>query len=102
PQQEARSVRLGMEVKSVVHLARRMIVWKVELAEIVIIGLDVRAFRDREAHIREDRDEFFSDLSNGVDAPDLGRRFAHRQRDIYSLAVEARVQRGSFELTFAC
>jgi hypothetical protein len=35
---------------------------KVQLGEIVVVGLDVRTFGDGEAHVGEDRDEFVHHL----------------------------------------
>ena len=65
-----------------------MIFREIELGEIVIVGLDVGTLGNGEAHIGEDRGELVGHLRDRVDAPDLERRFAHRQRDVDALAVE--------------
>ncbi len=87
-QQKARAVRLGIEVERVVHGAGGMALGKIELAEIVVVGLDVGPLGDRESHVREDRDQFLGDLAHRMDASDLGGRRTHRQRDVDRLGVE--------------
>ena len=81
-QQHARAVRLRREVERVVHLAGRMALGEVQRGEVVVVGLDVRPFGDREAHVGEDRGELVDHLADRMDAADLGRRLAHRQRDV--------------------
>jgi hypothetical protein len=70
---------VGLEKESVVHLAGRMAVGKIERGEIVVVGLDIRTFGDGEAHVGEDRGDLVDDLADRVDAAALGRRRAHRQ-----------------------
>ena len=67
---------------------------EIELGEIVVVGLDVRAFGDRKAHVGEDRGELVDHLADRMDAAGLGRRLAHRQRDVDGLGVEPRIERG--------
>ena len=79
------------------HVARRMIFRKIELGEIVIVGLDVGTFGDGKAHVGEDRRQLIGDLCDRMHAADLERRLAHRQRDVDALGVETRLQGGAFE-----
>ena len=83
-----------LEEEGVVHLARRMASREIQRGEIVIVGLDVRPFGDGEAEIAEDRGDLVDDLADRVDAAALGRRLAHRQRDIDRLGGEPRGDRG--------
>ena len=93
-QQHPRAVRLRREIERVVHLARRMAFGEIQLGEVVVVGLDVRTFGDREAHVGEDRGEFVDHLADRMDAAGLGRRLAHRQRDVDGLGGEPRIERG--------
>jgi hypothetical protein len=68
---------VGLEKESVVHLAGRMAVGKVQRGEIVVVGLDIRTFGDGEAHVGEDGGDLVDDLADGVDAAALGRRRPH-------------------------
>ncbi len=52
------------------------------LGEVEVVGLDVRTFGDREAHVGEDLDALVVDLAHGMDAPLGNRAQANRQRDI--------------------
>ena len=70
---------------------------EIELGEIVVVGLDVGAFGDGKTHIGENRGQFVDHLADRVDAADLGRRFAHRQRDVDALGAEPRVERRALE-----
>ena len=79
-----------------------MVFRKIQLGEIVIVGLDIGTFGDGEAHIGEDRGEFVDDLRDRMHAADLERRFAHRQRDVDALAVEPLGQRHILERVAAC
>ena len=74
------------------HVARRMVFRKIELGEIVVVGLDVGTFGDRKAHIGKDRRELIDHLRDRMHAADLGRRLAHRQRDVDALGIEPRLQ----------
>ena len=58
----------GVEIERVVHLARRMAFGEIQLGEVVVVGLDVRTFGDREAHVGEDRGELVDHLADRVDA----------------------------------
>ena len=67
----------------------------IECGEIVEVGLDVRAFGDREAHIGEDLGDLVGDLAHRVDAA-LGKRtFAHGKRDIGPLRDKLRAEGGA-------
>ena len=57
-----------LEEEGVVHLARRMARREVQRGEIVVVGLDVRPFGDREAHVGEDRGDLVDHLADRVDA----------------------------------
>ena len=91
------AVRLRIEEERVVHLARRMVFRKVELGEVVVLGLDVGTFGDGEAHVGEDRGQFVDHLRDRMDAADLERRFAHRQRHVDRFGIEPRLQGGAPE-----
>ena len=56
------------------HFPRRMAVGEIQLGEIVIVGLDIRPFGDRETHIGEDRREFVDHLADRMHAPRFGGR----------------------------
>src|SRR5262252_4418623 len=92
-QQQPRAVGLRIEKERVLHLARRMAFREIELGEIVVVGLDVGSFGDREPHVGEDRGQLVDDLADGMDAADFRRRLAHRQRDVHGLGVEPLVER---------
>ena len=92
-QQQARAVRLRVEEERVVHVARRMAFREIELGEVVIFGLDVGAFGDGETHIGENRRQLVDHLGDRMDAADLGRRLAHRQRDVDAFRVQPRLER---------
>ena len=83
------------------HLAGRMAFGKVELGEVVVVGLDVGAFGDRKAHVGEDRGELVDHLADRMHAADLGRRLAHRQRDVDGFGVEAGIERGGLQRILA-
>src|SRR6516165_6999930 len=92
-QQQLRAVGLRIEKERVLHLPRRMAFREVELGEIVVVSLDIGPFGDRESHVGEDRGELIHYLADGMDAADLRRRLAHRQRDVDCLGVEPLLQR---------
>src|SRR4051812_13119321 len=92
-QEQPRTVRLRIEIERVVHFASRMALGKVELGEIVVVGLDVGAFGDRKPHVGEDRGQLIHDLGYGMEPTGLGGRFAHRQRDVHGFGVEPLIQR---------
>jgi hypothetical protein len=96
-QQKPAAIRLRIEEKRVVHRPRRMLFRKVELGEIVIVGLDVGTFGDRKPHIGEDRGEFVDDLGDRMNASDLRRRFAYRQGYVDALGIEPRLERRRLE-----
>ena len=53
------------------HLARRMAVREIQRGEVVVVGLDIRTFGDREAHVGEDRGELVPHLAERMDAAGL-------------------------------
>ena len=73
----------GPEEEGVVHLAGGMAFGKIQRGEVVVVGLDIRAFGDREAHVGEDRGDLVRDLADRVNAPALRRRLPHRQRNVH-------------------
>ena len=75
------------------HLARGVPLGKIQLGEVVVVGLDVRTFGHREAHVGEDGGEFVPGLAQRMDAAGVGRRVAQRQGDVDGLRGEARVER---------
>ena len=91
------AVAVGRQEEGVVHLARRMAGREVESGEVVIVGLDVRAFGHREAHIGEDRGDLVHDLADRMDAPTRFRRLTHRQGDVDPLRREAGFEGGLCE-----
>ena len=81
-QQLAFAARVRRQKERIVHVARRMVGRKVELAEIVIVGLDVGPLGDRKAEVGEDRGDLLVDVRKWVDAADVERAGAGRQRHI--------------------
>ena len=100
-QQLALAALVGREEERVVHLARRMAGREVERGEIVVVGLDVGTFGDREAHIGEDRGDFVDDLADRMDAAPFGGRLAHRQRHIHLLGGEPCLDGGVAQIGLA-
>ena len=80
----------ALQEKRVVHLTRRMAFREIQRGEIVVIGLDVRPFGDRKAHVGEDRGDLVDHLADRVDAAALGRRLPHRQRHVDLFGGEPR------------
>ena len=93
---------LRREIERVVHFAGRMAFGEIQLGEVVVVGLDVRAFGDGKTHVGEDRGQFIRHLRDRMHAAQFRRRFAHRQRHVDGLGVEAGVERGVAERCFAC
>ena len=92
-QQQPRAVRFFREEERVVHVPRRMARREIEQGEIVLVGLDVGSFRDRESHVGEDRREFVVHLRQRMHAAHFGGRLAHRQGDVDRLGIEPRIER---------
>ena len=90
-----------LQEERVVHLARRMAFGEVQRGEIVIVGLDIRTFGDRETHIAEDRGDLVDHLADRMDAAALGRRLPHRQRHIDLFGGEPRGDRGILQFGLA-
>ena len=95
--QQPRAVGLRIEEERVVHFPGRMAVGKIQPGEVVVVGLDVRPFRHRKAHVGEDGGEFVHHLADRMDAAHIGRIVEHRQGDVDGLAGEALRQRGALE-----
>ena len=74
-----------------------MVFREIKLGEVVVFGLNVRAFSDGKTHIGEDRGQLVNHLRDRMHATDLERRFAYRQRDVEAFAVEPRFQSGALE-----
>ena len=91
-QHQPRAVGGFREIERVVVLPRRMLGRDVERGEIVEVGLDVRTFGDREAHIGEDLGDLVGDLADRMDAALCERTEAHRQRHVGALAGELRAE----------
>ena len=96
-QELALAIRVGGEKERVVHLARRVAGREVELGEIIVVGLDVRPFGDRKAHVGENGDDLVHDLADRMDAPGLDSGQANRQRHVDRLALELRLEGGVFQ-----
>ena len=93
-QELALAVRVGREKERVVHLARGVAGREVELGEIIVVGLDVRPFGDRKAHVGENRDDLVHHLADRMDAAGLDAGQADRQGHVDRLALELRLERG--------
>ena len=79
------------------HLPRRMAFGKVQLGEIVIVGLDVGTFGDGKSHVGEDRVDLFEDLAERMNPALLGGCLAQRQRDVDGLGGKPCVEGGGFQ-----
>ena len=87
-QHEREPSGLRLEIERIVLLARGMLLGDVQLGEIVVVGLDVRAFGDGEAQIGEDRGDLVPDLAERMNAAlGLGAG-VHRQGDVGALGFE--------------
>ncbi|MNE78330.1 hypothetical protein D3C80_1747240 [compost metagenome] len=84
---------IRLEEEGVVHLAGRMAFREIQRSEVIIIGLDIRAFCNRETHVGEDGGDLVDDLADRMDTATLGRRRADRQRDVQRFGLQARVDR---------
>ena len=96
-QQHARAVLLRIEEEGVVHLAGRMALGEIQLGEVVVVGLDVGAFGDRESHVGEDRGDLVQHLAERMDAAGFGGRLAQRQRDVDGFGRKPRIERRGFQ-----
>ena len=74
---------------------------EIQFGEVVVVGLDVGPFGDREPHVGEDGGQLISHLADGMHAAALGRRFAHGQRDVDGFGVEPGIERRGSERIFA-
>ena len=82
-----------LEEERVVLLARRVADREVQRGEVVVIGLDVRAFGDGEAHVGEDGRDLVRHLADRVDAAGGERVDAAGQGDVDALGGELRFER---------
>src|SRR5271163_333018 len=90
PQQHA-----ALDVKRVLHVARRMMRLEVERCEVVKVVLDILGHRHFEAHRFEDLQHLLEDVGNRMD---VAARDAHAgQRHVEALLVERLRQRGDFD-----
>src|SRR5882724_6173035 len=96
-QQHARAILLRVEEKRVVHLPRRVAFGKIQFGEIVVVGLDIRAFGDRKSHIGEDRVDLLEDLAERMNAALFSWRFADGQRDVDGLGGKPCVKSRGFQ-----
>ena len=74
---------------------------KVEPCEIVVVGLDVRPFGDRKAHIGEDHHQLFPDAADRVDAAFGGRVGPDGEGDVHAIGGELFGEGCGFERAFA-
>ena len=74
-----------------------MVFRKIELGEVVVVGLDIGSFGDGKTHIGENRGQFVDHLGDRMDATGLERRLAHRQRDVDGFGVQPRLERRGLE-----
>ena len=79
------------------HFPRRMAFREIQLGEIVIVGLDVRAFGDGKSHVGENSGEFVHYLAERMNPARFRRRLAQRQCDIDGLGRKPRVERGGLQ-----
>jgi len=80
-QQYGRCLRRHLDIKRVLHIARRVVGREVELPEVQLIQLDLGALPDLEAHLGEDSLDLAQHLGGQVQVPE-GRRVAgHRHVD---------------------
>jgi hypothetical protein len=79
----ARLMKRG-HIERIHVLARRMMGWNIQRAEIAPIILDIRPLGDRESHGAEDRRHFLHGPADRMDQPQ--RRHRGRQADIHPLA----------------
>ena len=100
-QEQPLAVRLGCEEERVVRLARGVAGREVEPREVVVVGLDVRAFGDGEAHIGEDHHQLFPNAADGMNAALGGRIGPDRERDVGAIGGELFRERCGFEPGFA-
>ncbi len=81
------------------HLARGMRRRNVERGEIIVVGLDLRAFGDGETHIAEDLHDLVVDLGQRMDPP--ARLAARGKREVEALFHQAARQLDFAERGFA-
>ena len=75
------------QIKSILHVARRVVLRRVERGEVVVIRLDLRALVNLKAHARKGFDHLISDQRVRVEI--AARNFRARQRDINLLCLVA-------------
>src|SRR6476619_1369102 len=101
-QQEPGAVRLWWKIECVVHVPGWVTFGEIQLGKVVIVGFDIGTFRNRKPHIGENCGEFVDYLTDRMHAPNFCGRFAHRQCDVNSFAVEPCLEHGSTKLILAC
>ena len=92
PQHFTVSIRIRMQVKSVVHLTCRMLFRDIQRREIVEIGFQIGPFGNIEAKGRENFGNFIHNLADGMQTAFCP--FAHRKTDINRFIGQSLVQRG--------
>src|SRR5579883_7148 len=85
--------RAGAKEESIVQISCRMIWGKIQLAEIIVIGLDVWAFGNGETQVRENDRELVHDLAHGMDPPCVDPVRRDWQSGISSLLPETFLER---------
>ena len=73
-QQLALAIFVRREKECVVHFPRRMAFREIQCGEVVIIGLDIGTFGNRETHIGENRSDLVNHLADRVNAATLSGR----------------------------
>ena len=91
----------SLHVEGVVLLPGGMLGRDVELGEVEIVGLDVGALGDGEAHVAEDLGHLVPHLADGMDAAFLQRAEPHGQRDVGLLGGEARRELAALQIGLA-
>ena len=76
------------QIEGILHIAGGVIGGRIERREVVVVVLDLGAFKDLEAHAREDIDELVLDARHGVERP-LSLPLA-RHGDVERLAFQPR------------
>ena len=90
-----RALVLALDVESILHRPRRMVLGHVERGEIVPVVLDLGPLGDREAEVRENLGELVHHLAHGMDRADG--RFGRGEREVDPLGRQLALQLGGFE-----
>ena len=85
------------DVEGVLRVARRVVLRNVERLEVVVVGLDLRAFGHREAHAEEDLLDLFEHLGQRVELAERRGPAGHRHVELFErelLVEQGRLDRG--------